>query len=213
MFNFLSGKKKKKDTSKTGLDDKIAILKSRIDTDPIAGIALNTVAKTEKMINHAIKGDEIIVRDMYEANRIPLSMLKPGDDFFGISSIINPIDWAHDEDLQKYKATNQKQAQFGVNIERTFLLQNTRDIDAMRTIMDEQSAWGIKVRYVLEDDLKSLSHFPDFTIMPRFDLAIYVPDLNNLTICVAARDKTLTENLLQDYEIVKRYATIWNYNE
>jgi hypothetical protein len=181
--------------------------------DPIAKIALNNFKKTEIMIKHAAKGQEIIITDMYEANRIPLEMLKEGDDFFGISAIINPIDWAHNNDLQTYKAVNKKQAEKGVNIERTFVLPTARDIESMRVIMDEQASMGVKVSYVIEDDLKSLSYFPDFTIMPRFNLVIYVPNIDNLTTCIATCDEDLVKDLLNDYQTVQRYASRWNYNE
>ena len=140
-------------------------------------------------------------------------MLESGDDFFGISAIVNPIDWAHNTDLQKYKLANEQQAAKGVNIERTFVLQTAREVEAMRAIMDEQSSKGVSVRYVIEDDLKSLSYFPDFTIMPKFNLVIYVPNLNNLTTCVATCNKDLVDELMKDYETVQRYATTWNYHE
>jgi hypothetical protein len=209
MFAFL---KKNRTYDNPEFLEQVENLKAR-KNDPIAKIALNNLKKTEVMINHASKGQEILVTDMYEANRIPLEMLKPGEDFFGISAIINPIDWAHNEDLQKYKAVNEKQAAKGVNIERTFVLQSPRDIDSMRAIMDEQATMGISVRYVLEDDLKSLSYFPDFTIMPSLNLVIYVPNLNNLTTCIATCDTDLVRDLLKDYETVQRYATKWNYQE
>jgi hypothetical protein len=209
MFSFL---KKNRTYDNPDFLNQMELLKAR-DGDPIAKIALNNFKKTEMMINHATKGEEIIITDMYEANRIPLEMLKPGDDFFGISAIVNPIDWAHNNDLQKYKAANEKQAKVGVNIERTFVLQTARDIEAMRAIMDEQSSMGVKVGYVIEDDLKSLSYFPDFTIMPKFNLVIYVPNLNNLTTCIATCNKDLVDELMKDYETVQRYATRWNYNE
>ena len=191
--------------------EQIALLKER-DNDPIACITLSNLQKTEMIVNKAAQGNEIIITDMYEANRIPLEMLRPGQDFFGISAIINPLDWAHDEELQRYKAANEKQAANGVNIERTFVLQTPRDIESMRTIMDEQSAMGVSVRYVLEDELKSLSYFPDFTIMPAFNLVIYVPNLKKVITCVATREEHVMQELLKDYETVQRYATRWNYN-
>lgn len=209
MFAFL---KKNRTYDNPEFLEQVDDLKSR-KNDPIAKIALNNLKKTEVMINHASKGQEIIITDMYEANRIPLEMLKKGDNFYGISAIINPIDWAHNEDLQAYKETNERQANKGVNIERTFVLQSTRDIDLMRAIMDEQSAMGVSVRYVLEDDLKSLSYFPDFTVMPSLNLVIYVPNLNNLTTCIATCDSDLVKDLMKDYETVQRYATTWNFNE
>lgn len=207
MFSFL---KKNRNYDNPEFLDQVEKLKSR-GNDPIAKIALNNMSKTEMMINHAAKGQEIIITDMYEANRIPLEMLKPGDYFYGISAIINPLDWAHNEDLQKYKITNEKQATNGVNIERTFVLQSARDIDSMRAIMDEQASMGISVRYVLEDDLKSLSYFPDFTIMPSLNLVIYVPNLNSLTTCVATCDTELVDELMKDYATVQRYASKWNF--
>jgi len=209
MFSFL---KKNRTYDNPEFLEQMENLKSR-DNDPIAKIALNNFTKTEMMINHAANGEEIIITDMYEANRIPLEMLDAGDDFFGISAIVNPIDWAHDSDLQKYKAANAAQAKKGVNIERTFVLQTAREIEAMRAIMDEQSSMGISVRYVIEDDLKSLSYFPDFTIMPKFNLVIYVPNLNNLTTCIATCNEDLVNELMRDYDTVQRYATKWNYNE
>ncbi|PCH98753.1 MAG: hypothetical protein COB76_06775 [Alphaproteobacteria bacterium] len=209
MFSFL---KKNRNYDNPEFLDQVEILKARGE-DPIAKIALNNLKKTEMMIDHAGKGQEIIITDMYEANRIPLEMLNKGDAFLGISAIINPLDWAHDEELQKYKDTNAAQAKKGVDIERTFVLQSPRDIDSMRAIMDEQSAMGISVRYVLEDDLKSLSYFPDFTIMPSLNLVIYVPNLNNLTTCIATCDADLMSELMKDYETVQKYATTWNCNE
>lgn len=207
MWSFL---KKNRTYDNPEFLERIKALQER-HNDPIARIALNDLKKTEYIVDKASEGQEIIITDMYEANRIPLEMLEPGDDFFGISAIINPLDWAHDEALQRYKTANANQAKNGVNIERTFVLQSPRDIDAMRNIMDEQSAAGISVRYVLEDDLRSLSYFPDFTIMPKFNLVIYVPNLNNLTTCIATCDPVLQEELLKDYETVQRYATKWNY--
>ncbi len=207
MWSFL---KKNRTYDNPEFLDRIRALKQR-NNDPIARIALNDLKKTEYIIDKAAEGQEIIITDMYEANRIPLEMLESGDDFFGISAIINPLDWAHDEALQRYKTANVNQAKNGVNIERTFVLQSPRDIDAMRNIMDEQSAAGISVRYVLEDELRSLSYFPDFTIMPKFNLVIYVPNLNNLTTCIATCDSILQDELLKDYETVQRYATKWNY--
>lgn len=207
MWSFL---KKNRTYDNPEFLERVQALKER-DNDPIARIALNDLKKTEYIVDKAAEGQEIIITDMYEANRIPLEMLEPRDDFFGISAIINPLDWAHDEALQRYKAANKRQAARGVNIERTFVLQSPRDIDAMRNIMDEQSADGVSVRYVLEDDLRSLSYFPDFTIMPKFNLVIYVPNLNNLTTCIATRDEGLQEELMKDYETVQRYATKWNY--
>lgn len=207
MFSFL---KKNRTYDNPDFLEQVAALKARTN-DPIAKIALNDLKKTEVIVNRASNGHEIIITDMYEANRIPLEMLENGDDFFGISAIINPLDWAHDEALQRYKAANQDRAANGVNIERTFILQSPRDINSMRTIMDEQCAMGVSVRYVLEDDLKSLSYFPDFTIMPKFNLVIYVPNLNNLTTCVATCDPQLKDDLMKDYETVQRYATKWNY--
>lgn len=207
MFTFL---KKNRSYDNPEFIEQIEQLKSR-GNDPIAKIALNNLKKTEMMVDRASKGHEILVTDMYEANRIPLDMLQPGDYFHGISAIINPLDWAHDEDLQKYKESNERQAKAGVNIERTFVLQGPRDIDAMRAIMDEQSSMGISVRYVLEDDLKSLSYFPDFTVMPSLNLVIYVPNLDNLKTCIATCDADLVKDLMKDYETVQRYATKWNY--
>lgn len=209
MFTFL---KKNRTYDNPEFLDQVQRLQAR-DNDPIARIALNNLRKTEVMINHASKGEEIIITDMYEANRIPLDMLESGEDFFGISAIINPLDWAHDEELQKYKETNKRQAERGVNIERTFVLQTTRDIDSMRAIMDEQSAQGISIRYVIEDDLKSLSYFPDFTIMPKFNLVIYVPNLDNLKTCIATCDPDLMRDLMNDYDKIQRYATKWNFGE
>lgn len=209
MFAFL---KKNRTYDNPEFLDQVESLKAR-GNDPIAKIALNNLKKTEVMINHASKGQEIIITDMYTANRIPLDMLEKGDDFFGISAITNAVDWSHNEDLIKYKEVILKQSKAGINMERTFVLQNIRELDSLRAIMDEQSAAGTKVSYVLEDDLKSLSYFPDFTIIPKFNLVIYVPNLDNLTTCVATCDQTLVTELMKDYEIVQRYSTQWNYTE
>jgi len=79
MFEFL-----KKNRSYDNIDflNQIENLQSRLN-DPIAKIALNDLKKTEIIIDKANKGHEIIITDMYEANRIPLEMLESGDDFFG----------------------------------------------------------------------------------------------------------------------------------
>jgi hypothetical protein len=78
--------------------------------------------------------------------------------------------------------------------------------------MDEQSKAGISVRYVIEDELKSLSYFPDFTIMPKFNLVLYVPNLHNIKSCIATRDEDLMKDILKDYDSIQRYAMKWNYN-
>lgn len=77
--------------------------------------------------------------------------------------------------------------------------------------MDEQSKRGISVHYVIEEQLKSLSYFPDFTIIPSLNLIIYVPDLNNLKHCIATRDPQLVKDLKQDYDCIKHYAKKYSY--
>ena len=208
MFSFL---KKNSTYDNPEFLEQVNNLNERKD-DPIARIALNDLRRTEILIDRASSGNEVLITDMYAANRIPLSMLNEGDDFFGVSALIHPLDWAHDEGLQEYKKVNEQQAAKGVNIERTFVLQSERDIANMRVIMDEQSKAGISVRYVIEDELKSLSYFPDFTIMPKFNLVLYVPNLHNIKSCIATRDEDLMKDILKDYDSIQRYAMKWNYN-
>lgn len=208
MFTFL---KKKPSFDNPEFVEQVERLKERAD-DPIAKIALNNLEKTEFLIDQAHAGEEILITDMYAANRIGLEMLEPGDYFHGLSALVDSVDWAHDEGLQLYKKANYDQAKKGVKIERTFVLQSEKDINSMRAIMDEQSANGIDVRYVIEDDLKSLSYFPDFTIIPKFNLVLYVPNLKNLKTCVATSNEDLKDDIMKDYDAVLRYATKWNYN-
>lgn len=208
MFSFL---KKNRTYDNPEFLDQINTLKDR-KGDPIAKIALNDLERTEILIDHASSGSELLITNMYDANRIPLDMLEKGDDFFGISALIHPMDWAHDKGLQRYRETNYKQAKKGVNIERTFVLQSERDINSMRSIMDEQAKMGIKVSYVMEDHLKSLSYFPDFTIIPKFDLVIYVPNLKNLKSCIATCNKDLVNEIMKDYKTIQHYAIKWDYN-
>lgn len=205
MFSFFN---QNKDTEQEQLLRQVEELKSR-QNDPIARIALSNLERSKRVIDKAINHEEILITDMYEANRIPLSMLEKGDVFYGVSAITNPIDWTHDKSLVNYKNTNFEQAQKGVQIERTFVLQSADDVEGMRTIMNEQVAQGIYVRYVLEDELRSLSYFPDFTIVPKFNLSIYVPNLHNLTTCVATDNVELGKELMKDYQTVERYAKVW----
>ncbi len=188
--------------------EKIDTLRESKD-DPISRIVSYDFDKLYELVNKTVKNEIITPTNMYDANRIPLEMLEKGDVFRGVSAIINPYDWAHDEALLMYKNANQLAAKRGVVIERTFVLQKESDIDAMRPIMDDQVAVGIDVRYVMENKLRTLSYFPDFTVIPKYDLIIYVPNLANLKTCVVVKDNNLQADIMKDYEIVQRYVSKW----
>lgn len=179
-------------------------------SDPVARILSYDFERLKEQVEQALNEEEFTPTNMFDANRIPLSMLKKGEVFHGVSAIINPYDWAHDPALLLYKDANEKAAKKGVNIERTFVLQRGSDVEAMRPIMDDQIEMGVDVRYILESDLKTLSYFPDFTVIPKFDLAIYVPNLQNLKICVVKRDPQLCEDLMKDYRVIQRYVKKWD---
>lgn len=188
--------------------EKIEFLRDSKD-DPISRIVSYDFDKLYDLVNKAVKNEIIIPTNMYDANRIPLEMLQKGDVFRGVSAIINPYDWAHDEALLLYKNANQAAAKRGVKIERTFVLQKDSDVEAMRPIMDDQVSMGIDVRYVLESKLKTLSYFPDFTVIPKYNLIIYVPNLANLKTCVVVRDKQLQSEIMRDYKMIQRYVSQW----
>ncbi len=179
--------------------------------DPISRIVSYDFDKLYELVNKTVKKEVIVPTNMFDANRIPLEMLDKGDVFYGVSAIINPHDWSHDEALLNYKEANRKAASRGVIIKRTFVLQKDRDVEAMRPIMDDQVAMGIDVCYVLESKLRTLSYFPDFTIIPKYNLVIYVPDLDNLKTCVVLRDENLQKDIMDDYETIQRYVSKWSH--
>ncbi|HCK32069.1 MAG TPA: hypothetical protein DHW10_00860 [Rhodospirillaceae bacterium] len=179
------------------------------DADILKIIALDNFDDATENLELAFSGADLTVHNMFKANYLGLEVLKPKQRFWGVSAIINPDHWAHDPYLQYYKRVNYEQAARGVEIERIFILQNQKEIDAMAHIMSEQKSKGIFVQYVLEDQIRHVSAFPDFTVFPDNGCVLYVPDLNKLLRCNVSQDKKIVDEISNDFIRIKEIAKKW----
>jgi hypothetical protein len=179
------------------------------DADILKIIALDNFDDATENLELAFSGADLTVHNMFKANYLGLEVLKPKQRFWGVSAIINPDHWAHDPYLQYYKRVNYDQAARGVEIERIFILQNQKEIDAMAHIMSEQKSKGIVIQYVLEDQIRHVSAFPDFTVFPDNGCVLYVPDLNKLLRCNVSQDKKIVDEISEDFRRIKEKAKKW----
>lgn len=201
-------KKSKEECTKPAFLEKLDKLRGQ-DSDLVSAIALQHFDKGIKNIYAAYDAKDIQVDNMFEANVLAMQSLKPRQKFLGISAIIDPDHWAYDNYLQEYKRLNYAQAKKGVHVERIFILQNQKEIDQMTGVMNEQIANGIHVRYVLEDTIKHVSSFPDFTILPDIGCAIYVPNLNKLLQCFVTKNKKIIQEIQKDFDKIKINSKPW----
>ena len=79
----------------------------------------------------------------------------------------------------------------------------------MAHIMSEQKSKGIFVQYVLEDQIRHVSAFPDFTVFPDNGCVLYVPDLNKLLRCNVSQDKKIVDEISNDFIRIKEIAKKW----
>lgn len=175
----------------------------------LATIAVNSFDNAIHNIDRAYLNQEFIVDNMFEGILLALGCLNAGERFHGISAIINPDHWLHDEHLIKYKELNYQKIAEGVEIQRIFILQNQTEIELMTNIMNEQVENGVDVRYCLEDDLKHVSFFPDVTILPERKSVLYVPNLNKLMQCYVSNNPKVVKDIQKDYENIRKKAQKW----
>lgn len=140
---------------------------------------------------------------MFEANKIALFTLQPGQSFFGISSIINPDHWDYDANLAEYKNMNYAQAEKGVNIARVFLLKDESELETMTPIIEEQARNKIDVSYIYCSRLADFSFYPDFTILPDHKFALYVPKIDKLLTVIATRNDELISDMTADFRKIQ----------
>jgi hypothetical protein len=206
MFNF--SKKSNEPCTQPEFLEKLAKLRAR-ETDLLSAIALQHFDKGIQNITAAYENKDIQVDNMFEANVLAMQSLKPAQRFLGISAIIDPDHWAYDTYLQEYKRLNYAQAKKGVHVERIFILHNQKEVDQMASVMNEQIANGVHVRYVMEDSIKHVSSFPDFTILPDIDCAIYVPNLSKLLQCFVTNNKKIIQEIQRDFNHIKLESKPW----
>ncbi|MEM7728592.1 MAG: hypothetical protein AAF311_04880 [Pseudomonadota bacterium] len=169
-------------------------------SDPFNAVALNSFEKGQEAVRCAAAKNDFEIENMFEANLVAFSLLKPGDECLVLSSVINPDWWHYDQHLIPYKKVNYDQARRGVKIRRVFMLDDEAEFTNMKPIMQEQSENGVEVSWVMKDDLRGLSFFPDFTLIPQHRLAIYTPSIDKLMSCVVTQNRSILSQIRSDFD-------------
>lgn len=182
-------------------------LKKKIES-PHSQIALAGFDKIIHILNQAISDGDYIYNDIFEANMITLSMLKPGQTFKGISALIKPMYWKTGKAMTEYRKINYGQAQKGVRIERIFLLNDDHDLDVMREIMEEQAKNGIIVFHVFKRDIADLKVYPDLSVVEDLNFGLVVHREEMLErVTVTKNAETVAELTAQFDELKKRSSS------
>ena len=179
------------------------------ETHLLATIAVNSFDKAIQSIERAYLNQDFVVDNMFEAMLLALNSLDEGEQYWAISAIVDPDHWLHDEYLLKYTELSYRKIKDGVIIKRIFIVQNKKQADVMKDIMTEQAKNGIEVYIALEDELKNISFFPDFVILPEKNSAFYVPNINKLMQCYATNNQKVVTNIKKDFEAIRERAKPW----
>ena len=180
-------------------------LKKKNDS-PLSRIALAGFDKTLHILNQAISEGDFIYNDIFEANMITLSMLKPGQTFKGVSALIKPMYWKTGKAMIEYRKINYGQAQNGVRIERIFILNDDHDLDIMKEIMVDQAKNGISVYHVFKKNLADLKIYPDFSVVEDLNFGLVVHREEMLERVTATKNTETVAELSAQFDELKKRA-------
>ncbi len=184
-------------------------LKKKNDS-PLSRIALAGFDKTLHILNQAISEGDFIYNDIFEANMITLSMLKPGQTFKGVSALIKPMYWKTGKAMIEYRKINYGQAQNGVRIERIFILNDDHDLDIMKEIMVDQAKNGISVYHVFKKNLADLKIYPDFSVVEDLNFGLVVHREEMLERVTATKNTETVAELSAQFDELKKRAEAFN---
>lgn len=187
------------------ISDLLTLRKSK--AHPFSALALENHKKSKETIRRAVEKSDYNIENMFEANLVALKMLKPGEHWLGLSSIINPDYWKYDSHLKEYRDLNYKQVENGVIIRRIFLLSSVLEYEMMEPVMREQMENGIDVHFTMPEDIKDLSFFPDITLFPEHKFGMYTPSKDKLLICIATVNPRILDQIQNDFEKILDRAT------
>jgi len=180
-------------------------LKKKNDS-PLSRIALAGFDKTLHILNQAISEGDFIYNDIFEANMITLSMLKPGQTFKGVSALIKPMYWKTGKAMIEYRKINYGQARNGVRIERIFILNDDHDLDIMKEIMVDQAQNGISVYHVFKKNLADLKIYPDFSVVEDLNFGLVVHREEMLERVTATKNTETVAELSAQFDELKKRA-------
>lgn len=175
--------------------------------NPSAKIALAGFEKVSAILAQAIDNNDYTYNDIFEANMIALSTLKPRQSFKGISALIKPQFWKNGKVMSDYRNVNYSQAAKGVIIERVFLFNKKDEIDAMHDVMLDQYKNGISVFYAIKDDISKFLHYPDFSVMEEIGFGLVVHREDMLERVTVTTNQNLVGELSDQFDTLKSMAT------
>jgi len=184
-------------------------LKKKSDS-PLSRIALAGFEKVIYILNQANSDGDFIYNDIFEANMITLSMLKPGQTFKGVSALIKPLYWKTGKAMAEYRKVNYEQARKGIKIERIFLLNDDHDLNIMQEIMEDQSKNGISVYHIFKKDIADLKTYPDFSVVEDLNFALVVHREEMLERVTVTKNTESVAEISSQFDELKKRAVIFN---
>jgi hypothetical protein len=182
------------------------------DGSPAARIALAGFDRINFILLQAVNNNDYIYNDIYEANLVSLSALKPGQTFKGISALIKPQLWKNGKIMNEYKQVNYTQSRKGVIVDRIFIFNNSEEIKTMNEIMQEQSENKINVFYLLKSDVNDILHYPDFSVMEDVGVGLVVHREEMLERVTITTNQEIIGELSTQFDSLKNKAIRFEAN-
>ncbi|MDH3725929.1 MAG: hypothetical protein OER77_00220 [Myxococcales bacterium] len=180
---------------------------------PAALIALEHYKEAGLVLRNAFEGNDFTINDLYSANLLALSSLRPGQRFCGVSALIKPELWKYGKEMTDYRNINYSQAQNGVLIDRIFIFSDENELRIMKDLLDEQHDNKINVYYVFKKQLAGRTFYPDFTVIEQLSFGIVVHRSDMLEKVTVTKNPQTIGELLSQFNTLLEFATKYTPSE
>lgn len=178
--------------------------------NPSSILAVDQFNAAKHALTLSLKNADFRVNDIVETNKKLLRLLKKGDTFDGVSMLVNPNLWKHD---QGYLDINIQKAEQGVVIRRIFVFDNKEQFNSMIEVMDQLSIAKTEVYWCMKDELDFNEFYQDFTVIKDYEVGIHIPVLESKPMVIVSSSRAQIRSLQSQFSKLLESALKYEIKE